>query len=155
MFLDHYFLVFFIKIIQALESAELVLLWPRGSEQRVGLRGGDSKLPVDKPLPRLLSLRRFEIFFCSIQYFPCNAGVPSPQDPMPDDLKWSWDNKNISKVHNKFSYWDKKDEFMLQERQRQSLSGSKGEPLSLIWTQKGRASFLPMIPHWKLFVFVF
>ena len=30
------------------------------------------------------------------------------------------------------SYWDKKDEFMLQERQRQSLSGSKGEPLSLI-----------------------
>ena len=26
MFLDHYFLVFFIKIIQALESAELVLL---------------------------------------------------------------------------------------------------------------------------------
>ena len=47
MFLDHYFLVFFIKIIQALEVqnwsyCDLVV-------QRVGLGGGDSKLPVDKP----------------------------------------------------------------------------------------------------------
>ena len=29
------------------------------------------------------------------------AGSPNLQDPMPDDLRWSWCNNNRNKVHNK------------------------------------------------------